>query len=79
MMHDEDLEHTRAGRLFGVPAHLYRRAANDLAAYGGRLLRGDVAGAFTHEVGLWFFLGFFKARWEESFSTSGASGTTTAV
>jgi glycosyltransferase involved in cell wall biosynthesis len=79
MMHDEDLEHTRAGRLFGVPAHLYRRAAIDLAAYGGRLLRGDAAGAFTHEVGLWFFLGFFAARWEESFSGSGASGTTTSV
>jgi glycosyltransferase involved in cell wall biosynthesis len=79
MMHDEDLEQTRAGRLFGLPAHLYRRAALDLAAYGGRLLHNDLAGAFTHEIGLWFFLGFFKARWRESFSSSGSPGTTPAV
>ncbi len=74
MMHDEDLEQTRTGRLFGVPAHLYRRAASDLAAYGGRLLHGDFAGAFTHEVGLWFFLGFFTARWQEFFSRGGRAG-----
>lgn len=79
MMHDEDLEQTRAGRLFGVPAHLYRRAAGDLAACGGRLLRGDLAGSFTREVGLWFFLGFFRARWRESFSSRGASHSSTAA
>lgn len=79
MMHDEDLEQTRAGRLFGVPAHLYWRTAVDLAAYGSRLLRGDPAEAFMHEVGLWFCLGFFEARWQESFSRGRPPGTTTAA
>jgi glycosyltransferase involved in cell wall biosynthesis len=79
LMRDEDFEQTRVGRLLGVPAHLYRQAAIDLVACVGRLLRGDLARAFTHEVGLWFFLGFLTARWRESFSRRGGPGTTTAA
>jgi hypothetical protein len=69
------LERTKVGRPVGVPAHLYRRAAIDLAGYGRRLVRGGLAGAFTHEVGHWFFGGFCEARCRESFSSSGAAGT----
>jgi glycosyltransferase involved in cell wall biosynthesis len=79
LMREEDFEQTRVGRLLGMPAHLYRQAAIDLVASVGRLVRGDLARAFTHEVGLWFFLGFFKARWQESFSSRGASGPTTTA
>lgn len=79
IMHEEEMERTRAGRLFGVPAHLYRRAAVELAGCAGRLLRGDVARAFTHEVGLQFCLGFFRARWREFFSRGRVSDAGTAL
>ena len=65
IMHDEDLEKTNLGRILGVPAHLYRRAAVDIGGWIGQVLRGNMLKAFTHEVGLWFCLGFFKARWRE--------------
>jgi glycosyltransferase involved in cell wall biosynthesis len=67
IMRDEDLEKTSLGRIFGVPAHLYRRAARDLGGWISQLLRGNTLGAFTHEVGLWFCFGFFKARWRGYF------------
>lgn len=81
IMHDDDddLEQTRAGRLLGVPAHLYRQAAIDVGAWAGRVLRGDLATAFTHEVAVWFFLGFFNARWREVLSSGGRRGTTGSV
>ena len=79
LMRDEEFEQTRVGRLLGVPAHVYRQAAIDLVAFVGLLLRGDLARAFTHEVGLWFFLGFLKARWQESFSSRDPSEPTTTV
>ncbi len=76
IMREEELERTRAGRLLGVPAHLYRRAVIDLAASVGCLLRGDLAKAFTHEVGFRFCLGFLKARWRESASREETADTT---
>lgn len=78
IMREEEMEQTTVGRLFGVPAHLYRRAAVELAGCAGRLLRGDVSSAFTHEVGLQFCLGFFRARWREYFSRGRISDTSTA-
>ena len=79
IMHDDDLEETRTGRLFGVPGHIYRRAVADFAAFAGDVLRGDLARAFTHEVGLWFFLGFFNARCREVLSGPGTSGVSTSA
>ncbi|HKW94487.1 MAG TPA: glycosyltransferase [Methylomirabilota bacterium] len=79
IMHEEELEQTSVGRLFGVPGHLYRRAAVELAACLGRLLRGDVATAFTHEIGFQFCFGFFRARWREFFSRGRMADTSTAA
>jgi len=49
-------------RLFDVPAHLYKQALIDLAQWGKSLLMGKAEKAFLHEIGLWFFAGFFRQR-----------------
>ncbi len=78
LLHDEEVEQTRVGCLFGVPAHLYRRAAIEFVACASRLLRGDVAKAFTPGIGVRFCLGCFKARWRESLSNGSTPGPTSA-
>ncbi|MEN3336228.1 MAG: glucosyl-dolichyl phosphate glucuronosyltransferase [Blastocatellia bacterium] len=55
-------EQTEAGRLFDVPAHLYRQAVTDAAAWLKSTLRGRSAQAFTCQSRLWFFLGFVHER-----------------
>ena len=55
-------ERSDAGRLFDVPAHLYRQAAVDAAGWLKQTLCGQSARAFTHESRLWFFIGFFGER-----------------
>lgn len=62
VMRAPELERTNRGRLFGVPAHLFRTAAGDAAAWLKLRLRGDTAEAFAHETRLWFFSGFLKER-----------------
>lgn len=61
----EAFERTALGRLFDVPAHLYRQAAVDAAAWVKHLLRGQTAQAFARESRLWFFLGFLGERRRE--------------
>ncbi len=68
IMRDEELERSRMGCFFGVPAHLYRRAATDLVLWARDTLRGKTVEAFTHEVRVLFCIGFFTARWREFFS-----------
>ena len=65
LMHDEDLEQTRMGKLLGVPAHIYRRAVMNLASWLGAVvvLRFDTA--FRYETCLWSDLGFLLSRWRE--------------
>src|SRR5262249_7446799 len=53
----EDLEQSDMGRLFGVPAHMYRQAAIDALQWLRTIVRGDVNGAFAHELRLRFFAG----------------------
>jgi len=65
LMHDEELERTRAGRFIGVPAHIYRRVALDLAGWVSALVRLRFAAAFRHEVDLRSHAGFLAARWRE--------------
>jgi glycosyltransferase involved in cell wall biosynthesis len=55
-------EASTRGRLFDVPAHVYRAAGRDAASWVGRILRGDLAGAFLFETRLRFFLGYFRTR-----------------
>jgi GT2 family glycosyltransferase len=55
-------EQSAAGRLFDVPAHLYRQAAADAKGWLRHTLRGEAARAFAHQSRLWFFLGFVGER-----------------
>jgi len=62
----EDLEQSDMGRLFGVPAHMYRQAAIDALQWLRTIVRGDVNGAFAHELRLRFFAGFVRTRYQDS-------------
>lgn len=68
IMRDEAIEQTRAGRLLGVPGHIYRRALEGVGGGLGALLRGDPDRAFAHEVRLRWALGFIAARWRDHLS-----------
>jgi glycosyltransferase involved in cell wall biosynthesis len=65
LLRSEQLEQTSAGTLFGVPAHLYRRALGDLFGWMRARMTGDAVRAFGHEVRLRFFCGFFRTRRRE--------------
>lgn len=65
IMHDEDLEQTRVGRLLGVPAHIYRQGTSALLRWIGHILRGDSGKAFAHELAVRSTVGFIRARWNE--------------
>lgn len=56
-----EVERARA-RIFGVPAHLVRRALQDALAWLRSLLAGDTSRAFGAETRLWFFSGFLRER-----------------
>jgi glycosyltransferase involved in cell wall biosynthesis len=62
VMRAPDVERTRRGRVLGVPAHLFRAAASDAAAWLKLKMRGDADGAFARETRLWFFSGFLRER-----------------
>ena len=62
LLRSEDVEQTRTGTLFGVPAHLYRRALMDVIAWASALLRRHEARAFAYELRLRFSYEFFKTR-----------------
>ena len=49
-------------RLYGVPAHMYRQAANDSLRWLACVLRGRLDEAFLHETHLRFFSGFLRKR-----------------
>src|SRR5438132_3797555 len=55
-------EESAAGRLFDVPAHLYRQAAADATGWLKHALRGQAAQAFAHQSRLCFFVGFVSER-----------------
>jgi glucosyl-dolichyl phosphate glucuronosyltransferase len=57
-----EMERTRRGTFFGVPAHLYRQAIGDAVGWMGALVTGRSARAFHHEVRLRFFVGFLFTR-----------------
>jgi glycosyltransferase involved in cell wall biosynthesis len=62
LMRTSEIEGTEAGRLFDVPAHLYRQALLDVAAWARFAVAGDFDRAFPREARLRFFAGFFKQR-----------------
>lgn len=65
IMRDEAIERSRAGRLLGVPGHIYRRAILGLLGTLRRLLRGDLDQAFAHEVQLRWSIGYIATRWRD--------------
>jgi glycosyltransferase involved in cell wall biosynthesis len=62
VMRPEYLERSNTGRLFDVPAHMYRSALCDAASWAKAKLRRDDADAFSCEMRLRFFGGFFGTR-----------------
>lgn len=65
ILRSELLERSRRGKLFGVPAHLYRQALTDAARWTKSQLLGQQNEAFGHEVRMRFFAGFAGSRWRE--------------
>ena len=68
IMHDEEMEKTRMGRILGVPAHRYRQAMSAFGRWVAQLARLDGAAAFSHELELWACYGFLTTRWAEHLS-----------
>jgi glucosyl-dolichyl phosphate glucuronosyltransferase len=62
LLRADEIEHSRLGALFGVPAHLYRAALSDLAGLFRSIVTGRTDAAFLHEIRLRFFGGFFGQR-----------------
>ncbi|MDQ3257047.1 MAG: glycosyltransferase family 2 protein [Acidobacteriota bacterium] len=69
-----EIERSGSGRLFDVPAHLYRQAAVDALGWLKHALRGDAERAFAHETELRFFAGYFQKR-REDFAATKERGT----
>jgi len=65
----EHMERSQLGRFFGVPAHLYKRAALDAAQWLGSVVRGNLDRAFDHEMALRFFAGFLRRRYSDVLAT----------
>ena len=61
-MHDPSFERTRAGSLLGVPAHVFRSALAESAAWAASAVRGRRASAFAHELKLRFLTAFAVER-----------------
>ena len=61
----EEMEGSRWGWLFDVPAHMYKQAALAVVGWLRQRVKGDRDRAFVHETDLLFFAGFFRRRYEE--------------
>lgn len=73
LMRDEQIEASMIGRLFDVPAHMFKQAVVDTAHLVAARLKGDQEGAFLRESRLWFFAGFFEQRCRDYFLQKRAS------
>jgi hypothetical protein len=62
LMRDPLFERSRAGAVFGVPAHVYRSAVGEASAWALSLLRGRPSAAFAHELKLRFLAAFARQR-----------------
>ncbi|HKS40553.1 MAG TPA: glycosyltransferase [Blastocatellia bacterium] len=69
IMRSEEMERS-SSRLFDVPAHLYKQAIADAAAWFRCILSGNRERAFTHEIGIRFFWGFFLKRRQDFLSAA---------
>jgi hypothetical protein len=64
-LRSEQMERTRVGTLFGVPAHLYRQAFRDVVGWLRAKVIAAPEAAFHYELRLRFFRGFFETRRRE--------------
>lgn len=71
LMRDEQFEESEAGRLFDIPAHLFRQMASGIGEWASAWLRHDVPEAFWHETRLRFFLGFIEQRYRDHRAAGG--------
>jgi glycosyltransferase involved in cell wall biosynthesis len=62
LMRDPLFEDSRAGAVFGVPAHVYRSAFEEASAWAVSLFRGRPSAAFAHELKLRFLTAFARQR-----------------
>ena len=62
LMGTSAVERSNAGRLFGVPAHLYRQFLIDAVEWLRLVVTGELDLAFVHETRMQFFRGFFETR-----------------
>jgi len=62
LMRADRFEQSAAGSFFGVPAHLYRQAAQHALGWIRERLRGNASAAFAHEGALRYFYGFLRTR-----------------
>jgi glycosyltransferase involved in cell wall biosynthesis len=74
LMRSEQMEETRRGTFFGVPAHLYRQALGNAGGWVRAQTLGQRSRAFGHEVFLRFFYGFVRTRRREFLETHGQGG-----
>ena len=65
LLRADEIERSTVGTLLGVPAHMYRAALGDAAAWIVAAITGRTDEAFGHEVRLRFFRGFFAQRLSE--------------
>jgi glycosyltransferase involved in cell wall biosynthesis len=65
LMRADEMERSSIGSLFGVPAHMYRAALNDVVGLMTSVVTGRSDRAFLHEVKLRFFTGFCGQRFVE--------------
>ena len=67
ILHSDLLERSKRGKIFGVPAHLYRQALTNGMRWTISQLLGQRDKAFGYEVRMRFFAGFADSRWREFF------------
>jgi len=72
------VEETATGRLFDVPAHLYRQMAVDAMKWLECIVSLKTSEAFAYENRLRFFAGFFSKRLRQYLDTSGAGDRRTS-
>ena len=73
MLRSDEIERSNAGRLFDVPAHLYRQAIGDALQWVTKQALGKRDQAFVSETRLRFFVGFFRRR-RADFLAGGRTG-----
>lgn len=62
LMRDPLFEGSTGRRLFGIPAHVYRKAAREAVAWARSLILLNISSAFRHELRLRFLMAFARQR-----------------